>query len=152
MQLPASVFDLYPPLFEAHPLTAVLNDAVVNRPNREAALLAGEAVCQMRVARDPHLVAGLWVYAGDIDAAHSIVQDLPSDAASWWHAIVHRFEGDFSNSRYWYRQASRHPLMDLMGDEPMELVGLAESGSSALPSAQRAEWASLMEWCVQHPA
>jgi Tfp pilus assembly protein PilF len=44
---------------------------------------------------------------GDWEAAHTIVQDDPSSLAAWLHGIVHLLEGDTSNARYWYRQASR---------------------------------------------
>lgn len=29
---------------------------------------------------------------------------------SFWHAIMHRREGDFSNSKYWYDRAGAHPI------------------------------------------
>jgi hypothetical protein len=45
--------------------------------------------------------------AGDWEAAHLIVQDDSSKLAAWLHGIVHLLEGDESNARYWYRQASR---------------------------------------------
>ena len=53
--------------------------------------------------------------AGDWDAAHQIVQQYESDeTAAWIHAVLHKIEGDASNSRYWYRRAGR---MDHVGDE-----------------------------------
>jgi hypothetical protein len=46
--------------------------------------------------------------AGDWQAAHVIVQADESGAMSCWaHGIVHIFEGDLDNARYWYRQAGR---------------------------------------------
>jgi len=54
--------------------------------------------------------------AGDLDAAHEIVQQYESDAtASWIHAVIHKLEGDLGNSRYWYRHAGR---LDHVADEP----------------------------------
>ena len=42
------------------------------------------------------------------DAAHNIVQQHESDAtAAWIHAVLHKIEGDLSNSRYWYRHAGK---------------------------------------------
>lgn len=44
--------------------------------------------------------------AGDWEAAHAIVQKHEDDVtACWIHAVLHKIEGDESNSRYWYRQA-----------------------------------------------
>ena len=41
--------------------------------------------------------------AGDWDAAHKIVQAYEDDSdACWIHAVLHKIEGDVSNSRYWY--------------------------------------------------
>lgn len=54
--------------------------------------------------------------AGDWDAAHQIVQQHEDDAtASWIHAVLHKMEGDLSNSRYWYRRADR---LGHVNDEP----------------------------------
>ncbi len=39
---------------------------------------------------------------GEWDQAHKIAQE-PNDAmACWIHAVLHKIEGDESNSRYWY--------------------------------------------------
>jgi hypothetical protein len=46
--------------------------------------------------------------AGDWDGAHKIVQEDEADATSCWiHAVLHKIEGDASNSRYWYRRAGQ---------------------------------------------
>jgi hypothetical protein len=45
---------------------------------------------------------------GDWESAHSIVQKHEDDAtACWVHAVLHKIEGDESNSRYWYRRSSQ---------------------------------------------
>lgn len=58
--------------------------------------------------------------SGDWDAAHRLVQQYEADAtASWIHAVLHKIEGDLSNSRYWYRRAGQ---MSHVSDEaPAEL-------------------------------
>ena len=38
--------------------------------------------------------------------AHKIVQEMSDPLACWVHAILHKIEGDASNSRYWYRQTN----------------------------------------------
>ena len=46
--------------------------------------------------------------AGNWDQAHETVQAYDSDAmAAWIHAVLHKIEGDESNSRYWYRRANK---------------------------------------------
>ena len=41
----------------------------------------------------------------DWGGAHKIVQDIDSPVAQWIHAVLHKIEGDESNSRYWYNQS-----------------------------------------------
>jgi hypothetical protein len=54
--------------------------------------------------------------AGEWDAAHGIVQQFETDpTATWIHAVLHKIEGDESNSRYWYRRAGK---MERFSDEP----------------------------------
>ncbi len=43
--------------------------------------------------------------ANDWPAAHSLVQDLDDPIAWRIHGLVHRVQGDLSNSRYWYEKA-----------------------------------------------
>jgi hypothetical protein len=50
------------------------------------------------------------------DAAHGIVQQYETDTtAAWIHAVLHKIEGDDSNSRYWYRRAGK---LEHVSDEP----------------------------------
>ena len=51
------------------------------------------------------LRAGLWLLADDLGRAHQICQNIPTPHGSAWHAIMHRREGDFSNSLYWFGKA-----------------------------------------------
>jgi len=51
----------------------------------------------------------LWLY-GFLDESHSIAQGIDSAEGSYWHALMHRSEGDFSNSKYWYRKVGRHAI------------------------------------------
>ena len=60
-------------------------------------------------------LAGLWLWHDALDECHRIVQDIASPTGSFWHAIMHRREGDFSNSKYWYRRCPNHHVMKLMG-------------------------------------
>ena len=45
--------------------------------------------------------------AGDWEAAHRIVQAHEDSTAYWLHALLHKIEGDETNSRYWYARAGR---------------------------------------------
>ena len=39
---------------------------------------------------------------GQWDESHRIVQEYNNPTACWIHAVLHKIEGDESNSRYWY--------------------------------------------------
>ncbi len=34
---------------------------------------------------------------------------------AFWHAVMHRLEGDFSNSQYWYAKVGSHPILPAIG-------------------------------------
>ena len=52
------------------------------------------------------LHAALWLLADDLPTAHTICQDIATPFGSAWHAILHRREGAFTNSKYWWRRAT----------------------------------------------
>ena len=61
--------------------------------------------------------------AGEWEAAHNLVQQYEEDrTAAWIHAVLHKIEGDSSNSRYWYRRANC--LEHLTDDPRMELAAI----------------------------
>jgi hypothetical protein len=70
----------------------------------------------MSALNDDLLRAVELALAGEWDAAHQLVQQHGDDVtAAWIHAVLHKMEGDVTNSRYWYRRADR---MDRVADEP----------------------------------
>ncbi|QOV89025.1 hypothetical protein [Humisphaera borealis] len=55
------------------------------------------------------LLAGLWLWHDWLDESHTLSQSIESSTGSFWHAIMHRREGDFSNAKYWYARCGGHP-------------------------------------------
>ncbi|HEY2839767.1 MAG TPA: hypothetical protein VGJ26_11490 [Pirellulales bacterium] len=55
-------------------------------------------------------LAGLWLRADYLDPAHEISQSLETVEGSYWHALVHRREPDYENSKYWFRRVGTHPI------------------------------------------
>lgn len=57
------------------------------------------------------LMAGLHLWNDSLDASHAYAQQIEDDdTGSYWHAIMHRMEQDYSNSKYWFRCAGNHPV------------------------------------------
>ncbi|QHT62685.1 hypothetical protein GXP70_23705 [Paenibacillus lycopersici] len=58
------------------------------------------------------LMAGLHLLNESLDASHSHAQEIEHDSTgAYWHGIMHRMEGDFSNGNYWFHNAGAHPAM-----------------------------------------
>jgi len=61
------------------------------------------------------LLAGLHLRNDSLYNSHSYAQKIEYDPiGAYWHGIMHRMEGDYSNSKYWFRQVGHHPIMDLL--------------------------------------
>jgi hypothetical protein len=61
---------------------------------------------------DAHaLLSGLWLWHDYLDESHTISQQIHTPTGSFWHAIMHRREGDFSNSKYWFARCPSHPVL-----------------------------------------
>ena len=58
------------------------------------------------------ILAALWLLEGDLDQSHRFSQRWETLNGSYWHAIMHRREGDWSNSKYWYRRSSKNPVIN----------------------------------------
>jgi len=102
------------------------------------------------------VLAGLWLLAGDLDRSHSYSQQDSSAEGSFWHGIMHRREGDYSNAAYWFRRVGRHAVLDQLAEQfpdaygtPDQFIEAVESRRDAerLKEIQWAEWQSLMAWC-----
>lgn len=68
------------------------------------------------------VLAGLWLLHDWLDQSHTISQSIHSVTGSFWHAIMHRREGDFSNSKYWYARAAGHPAFQTVAAQATSLV------------------------------
>jgi hypothetical protein len=119
-----------------------------------------------RASRDTRgcLRAALHLLADDLSTAHTLCQDIATPQGSAWHAIVHRREGDFWNSNYWWRRASAirwspiTPAGELASPEPAphlpsRFVDRVEQLLRRGPTADAAETQHLLdlqrwEWAI----
>jgi hypothetical protein len=60
------------------------------------------------------LKAGLFLLNDFFEDSHSCSQSIEGLGANhtgdYWHAILHRREPDYGNSKYWFRHVGRHPI------------------------------------------
>lgn len=112
-----------------------------------ATFLLGEALTG-RSERVDLLRGGLWYAVDALQAAHAIFQEDHTPLGSYWHGMMHRREGDFSNACYWFDRASPLPADVLMpGFDPVAFTRQCardQQNAPELLEVQRQEWRSLM--------
>ena len=154
MQLPDTLSEALAPLFEILPLEQAMPRLVGDGGASDAACaLVKELVRTPIFAQNPALAAGIWLYVDDIWTSHTVSQDIPVATGSYWHGIMHRREGDFWNSHYWFNRVGDHPAMQDMtgyvGHQFVDAVDNAQPDTPAdLVENQRNEWATLFAWCA----
>lgn len=151
LTLPNEIADACAPLFAAVPFDSAMGLLVGSAPKHGA--LIEETLKHPALAGRADLAAALWLYADDLERSHVVSQSLEDATGAYWHGIMHRREGDFSNSHYWMRRAATHPLRQSMPDlDPDRLVDAVAAANGIddtdLVAKQREEWKALFEWCA----
>ena len=121
--------------------------------------------------------AGLLLWNDDLEASHTLSQGIESQTGSLWHAVMHRREGDASNSIYWWHKTGEHPAFDELypratellkseshGDVqaflaasqrtgtwlPIDFVRACEPGAAWCVRMQHEEFAVFLKWCIKN--
>ncbi len=84
----------------------------------------------------PCAISGLWLLAGELDRSHDISQAIDSPTGLYWHGIMHRREGDFSNAKYWMRRAAGHPVIAELANY-IDVTARAGALASLAPQTSR---------------
>ena len=84
----------------------------------------------------PLIKAGLHLLNDDIHNCHIIAQEHENSDGNYWHAILHRREPDYWNSKYWYKRVADHPVIHNMqkekpGWDPFNFVDQCEKFNTA---------------------
>jgi hypothetical protein len=154
MDLPAQIADAVEPVFVSCPADQALARLVPDQgASPEVSALVETTIQAPVIAARPTLVSALWLYVDELDRSHVVSQGIDDTTGSFWHGIMHRREGDFSNSHYWFRKVGTHPAMaQISGYDPHQLIDDVEAAGAdveALVDLQRREWQTLFSWCSQ---
>jgi hypothetical protein len=69
-------------------------------------------------------LAAVWLVHDFLDESHAISQGIDTPSGSFWHGILHRREGDYSNAKYWFRHVGRLEVFEFLGQRAGELAAI----------------------------
>lgn len=123
-------------------------------PTRAASSEALNAAKQAVLRHDhPEIQALIWLYVDELDKSHALSQGIHRPLGSLLHAVMHRREGDFSNSAYWLRQAKETSILAAIYGDPYQFTENCQRARGQNPpdlvELQRQEWRALLEAALE---
>jgi|ERR1051326_1286039 hypothetical protein len=113
--------------------------------------------------------SGLYMRFNFLDESHTISQGIHTVEGSYWHAIMHRREPDYSNAKYWFQRVGPHPVFEELAKseaakaalgtaqyDPFVFVDFCASAErddlkrTLAIDVQRTEWELLFAYCCQN--
>jgi len=84
-------------------------------------------------------ISALWLHHDFLDQSHTISQSILNTTGSYWHGIMHRREGDYWNSKYWFRRVGEHPIFKTLHNGVVQLCSDKNSDETC-GLANRSSW------------
>lgn len=117
--------------------------------------MSAEALFRPGTVRRPEFAAcvksGLLLWNDAMDASHTVSQEIHNETGSYWHAIMHRREPDYSNALYWFHKVEAHTLFAGVREAALELAAERQQAPEVLRLMAAIE--SVAAWdprrCVQ---
>ncbi len=85
-------------------------------------------------------ISAAWLWHNFLDSSHQISQEIKTSSGSFWHAIMHRREEDFSNAKYWFRQVDGHEVYALVAEAAEPILSHYENPTGIRPLAEDGSW------------
>ncbi len=85
-------------------------------------------------------LAGLWLLHNYLDESHRLSQEIETAEGSYWHALMHRREPDYGNSKYWFRRVGTHPGFAELHRQAREVAAKYSDDEAARQLAAQARW------------
>ena len=108
-------------------------------------------------------LSGVWLLFDFLDESHAVSQGISTPSGSFWHGIMHRREGDFSNAKYWFRKVGEHPVYEQLAvaakEQSWDPFGFVDACEEAIRQGgaaavrcrelQQLEWELLFDFCYR---
>lgn len=85
------------------------------------------------------VLSALWLWHDFLDESHRLSQDIHTPEGSYWHAIMHRREGDFWNSKHWLNKCRGHAALSTMATFANDAINRVR-GEKSLFGLALGEW------------
>lgn len=112
-----------------------LSPKVVWNPELDSEIAALNLMKQASDKAVIALMAGLHLWNDSLYASHALAQQIEDDeTGSYWHAIMHRMEPDYPNSKYWFLRTGNHPVKHTVQDKAVDMLKQQTQLDSLPPS------------------